>query len=216
LYVPRGCAVFYVPKKNQHLIRSSLPTSHGFKPIPRNGEKEIFNPLLNASNAKSDFEILFEFVATSDVGPYLCIPEVLRFRREVCGGEEKIMTYCQNVSNEAARTGAEVLGTEVMQNREETLTKCFMVNVRLPLTIGSNTGDIPDEDTFTVAVWMTARIAEEHDMYSPVFVHAGKFWTRWSGQIYLELDDYLKGAEVLKEMCGRVRNGEYLNVGKRT
>jgi len=171
---------------------------------------------LNASNAKSDFEILFEFVATSDVGPYLCIPEALRFRREVCGGEEKIMTYCQNVSNEAARTGAEVLGTEVMQNREETLTKCFMVNVRLPLTIGSNTGDIPDEDTFTVAVWMTARIAEEHDMYSPVFVHAGKFWTRWSGQIYLELDDCLKGAGVLKEMCGRVRNGEYLNVGKRT
>lgn len=34
--------------------------------------------------------------------------------------------------------------------------------------------------------------------------------TRWSGQIYLEMDDYVKAAEVLKTMCERAKKGEYL------
>lgn len=38
-------------------------------------------------NGKSAFESLFEFVATSDDTPYLCIPAALHFRAEVCGGE---------------------------------------------------------------------------------------------------------------------------------
>lgn len=166
---------------------------------------------MTASGTKSRFEILFDFVATIDVSPYLCIAEALRFRREVCGGEEKIMKYCQDLSDGAARLGAEILGTEVMQNREGTLTRCFMVNVKLPLSIGSDESAVPEKDTYAVAVWMTSRIADEYDMYSPVFVHANQFWTRWSGQIYLELGDFVKGAEALKAMCERVRAGEYLH-----
>ena len=34
LYVPRGCAIFYVPSRNHHLIRTTFPTSHGFEPVP--------------------------------------------------------------------------------------------------------------------------------------------------------------------------------------
>ena len=202
--------MFYVPKRNQHLVRSSLPTSNGFKPLPRGTEKEITNPFTTASNAKSDFEVLFESIATLDVSPYLCISEALRFRREECGGEESIMGYCEGFVSEAGKMGAKILGTSVMQNEEGTLTKCFMINLRLPLTIGSNEGEIPERDTYAVAVWMTSRGAEEYDMFSPVLVHAGKFWTRWSGQIYLDLSDFEKGAKALKVICERVKKGEYL------
>ncbi len=91
LFVPRACAVFFVPKRNQHIIRSSLPTSHGFVPLPRENGKVIFNPL--PMGGKSAFVLLFEFVATLDSGPYFCIEEALRFRKEVCGGEEVIMQH---------------------------------------------------------------------------------------------------------------------------
>ena len=195
---------------NQHLIRTSFPTSHGFEPFPREDEKKIFNPLLTGPSSKSKFEILFEYVATIDVSPYLCIAEALKFREEVCNGEEAIMQYCQSLSNQAGEKGAQLLGTEFMQNQEGTLTKCLMINVRLPLSIGPG-GDVPQSETYAVAVWMTISMAEEQDMYSPVFIHGNKFWTRWSAQVYLELEDFVKGAEVLKVMCKRVKKGEYLD-----
>lgn len=49
LFVPRGCAAFYVPKKHQGLIRTSLPTSHGFRPR---------RPLLQTENSFVD---MFDF-----------------------------------------------------------------------------------------------------------------------------------------------------------
>ena len=201
--------MFYVPKRNQHLIRSSLPTSHGYEPYPREGEEEIFNPLNVAKSGKSKFVMLFEFVGTQDVSPYLCIKEGLRFRREVCGVEEEIMKYCINLINEGANLGAKILGTEVMQNTEGTLTQCFMANVRLPLTIGDGKGEIPAKEAIKVAIRLIARMAKEYDIYLPVFSHAGKLWTRWSGQIYLDLKDFEYGAEALKAMCERAKMGEF-------
>ena len=210
LYVPRGCAVFHVPRRNQHLIRTTLPTSHGFVPRPRASGTEITNPLMTDSSAKSPFALLFEYVATLDVCPYICVEEALKFRRQVCGGEEKIMTYCEGISSEAGRLAVEILGTEVMENETKTLTKCAFTNVRLPLEIGDGPGQILEKDMYLVAVWMTAIVVRESDIYLPVYFHARKFWIRFSGQIYLELGDFEKGARALKRLCERVKSGEYL------
>ncbi|KAF6232500.1 hypothetical protein HO173_009166 [Letharia columbiana] len=210
LYVPRACAVFHVPRRNQHLIRTSLPTSHGFVPRPRGPGHEIMNPLMKDSSSTSPFALLFEFVATLDVSPYLCIEEALRFRREVCGGEEKIMRYCEEISSEAGRQAAEILGTGVMENGTKMLTKCAFTNVRLPLEIGDGPEQIPEKDMYLVAVWMTAMLVRESDIYSPVFFHARRFWTRLSGQVYLDLGDFEKGARALKTLCDRAKSGEYL------
>ena len=168
------------------------------------------NPLMTDNSGKSPFVLLFDFVATQDVSPYLCIEEALKFRREVCGGEEKIMGYCEEVSNEAGRLAVEILGTDVMENETKTLTKCAFANVRLPLEIGDGKGQIREKDMYRVAVWMTAMLTNELDIYSPVFFHARKFWTRFSGQIYLDLCDFEKGARALKSLCERAKSGEYL------
>lgn len=169
---------------------------------------------MTAGRGKTKFEMLFEFVATADVSPYLCIEEALRFRRETCGGEENIMSYCESISNEAGRQMAEIFGTDVMQNSEKTLTRCAMTNVRLSLSIGNGPCEIPEKDSIPVAIWMTEILAREHDVYLPTFVHAGTFWTRLSGQIYLEIEDFVRGAEILKSVCIGAENGEYLQGGK--
>lgn len=208
--MPRACAVFHVPKRNQHLIRTSLPTSHGFVPRPRGPGHEIFNPLLTDTSGKSPFVLLFGSVATLDVSPYLCIEEALKFRREVCGGEMKIMEYCDTISDEAGRLAAKIMGTEVMENKTKTLTKCAFTNVRLPLEIGDREGHILEKDMYRVAVWMTAMLMKESDIILPVFFHANQFWTRLSGQIYLDLGDFEKGARALKQLCERAKNGDYV------
>lgn len=174
--MPRACAFFFVPKRNQHLIRSSLPTSHGFDPLPRADGEEIFNPRIISSGRKSKFETLFEFVATRDASSYLCVSEALKFRREVCGGEEMMTRHCEDLSNRAGKLCADVLGTKIMQNKDETLTKCFMVNIELPMKVGPEKGNIPEKDTYEVASWIATTMVKEYDMYSPVFTHRGKFW----------------------------------------
>ena len=161
-------------------------------------------------SGKSPFVLLFDFVGTLDVSPYLCIEEALKFRQEVCGGEEQIMRYCEEVSNGAGRLAVEILGTDIMENETKTLTKCAFVNVRLPLEIGDGQGQVREEDMYRVAFWMTEMLMNELDLFSPIFFHARKFWTRFSGQIYLDLCDFEEGARALKSLCERVKSGEYL------
>ena len=200
--------MFHVPRRNQHLIRSCLPTSHGFDPLRRDDEEEIINPLKISDDEKNKFVTLFEFVATTDVSPYLCIKEALKFRRDVCGGEAKIMSYCENMANEGGRRIAKILGTEIMENDEQTLTKCALTNIRLPLTIGDGSGEVPQKDRMAVAMWMTETLAKVHDVYLPAFIHADAFWTRLSGQIYLEIEDCVKGGQILKDLCERAKRPE--------
>lgn len=107
---------------------------------------------MTGASGKSSFVLLFEFVGTLDVSPYFCIEEALKFRREVCGGEEKIMKYCEEISSEAGRLAVKILGTDVMQNDTESLTKCAFANVRLPLEIGDGQGQIQEKDMYLVAV----------------------------------------------------------------
>lgn len=206
LFLPRGCCVFYVPIRNQGLIRSSLPTSHGYKPLLRPGQEEIFNPL--PSGGRSDFVEMFQFTATVDVSPYLCIEEALKFRRETCGGEEKIMSYCQELARQGGKHAAVVLGTEVMSNDEGT---CF-ANVRLPLKVGEGKDRIKKSEGFLAVSWMTKTLDKEYNTFIPIYIHAGSLWARISGQIYLEPSDLFWGADVLKSVCQRVSVGEHLGI----
>ncbi len=207
LYVPRGCAVFHVPERNHHLIRTSIPTSHGFEPFPNDDQEHVFNPFPGSDQSR--FVKLFQFVGTTDVGPYLCMEEALKFRQEVCGGDSKIKEYCEKISTEGGKKVAELLGTEVMENPEQTLTKCCLTNVKLPLSIGEGQGKIREEDAFAVVAWIAKKQVEEHNTFVPPFFHAGSLWVRISGQIYVELDDFVAAAEVLKDLCKRVEKGEY-------
>lgn len=202
LFVPRGCAVFYVPEKNQPLMRSSLPTSHGFMP---KGDRVILLPI--PPSTKSEFINQFEFIGTIDNTNYLVADESIKWREEVCGGEKAIIEYNINLAREAGRTVAEILGTKVLDNSTNTLTNCCLINVLLPMEasaekIAGMTTIHPDK-IGTATQWMQKTLVDEHKTFLAIWFFQGQWWTRLSGQIYLEISDFEWVGEVLKQLCKR-------------
>ncbi|KAI9738431.1 MAG: hypothetical protein M1835_003236, partial [Candelina submexicana] len=206
LFVPRGCAVFHVPLRNQHLIRSSLPTSHGFEPLPIAGKKELVRPIPLVG--ESAFVQNFQFVGTIDNSPYLCIPAALKFRNEVCGGEERIMTYCRTLAKEAGERVSKLLSTDVMDNEEKTLTDCLFANVRLPLA--RQPKDVGLSEVAAITQFLTRTMAQESKTFMQIMFYDDCWWVRLSAMIYLEIKDFEWAAGVLKDFCERAREGEYL------
>jgi selenocysteine lyase/cysteine desulfurase len=204
LYTPRGCAVFHVPYRNQHLIRTSLPTSHGYQ-YPSEEPN---------TNGKSPFVFLFEFVATIDYTPYVCVPAALEFRRKICGGEAAIRDYCYEIARVGGERVAEILETEVMSTETGTMSQCCFANVAFPFKFKKG-GELHQEGAFDVsdasrlAYWINSTAVREYDTYLQIAYHARKMWVRLSGQIYLELKDFEWVGHTLKELCERVEHGEW-------
>ncbi|RYP11102.1 hypothetical protein DL764_000260 [Monosporascus ibericus] len=193
LFVPRGCAGFYVPKRNHHLIRTSLPTSFGYKPLdPQTGKPQ------------GTFVDIFDFTGTSDLTNWLCVKAALKFRNEVCGGEAAIQEYSISIAQRAGAITAEILGTEIMDCPGSCLRKCNFSNVRLPIDLDST--PFPEK----VVDWLKRTGTSESGMYYQTVLYRGHWYWRISGTIYLEQADYRKGAEVLKGLCERVRKGEHV------
>lgn len=217
LHVPRGCAVFYVPLRNQPLIRSSLPTSHWF--APRSATKANPNPL--ALSNKSEFVRNFGFVGTLDNAPYMCVKDSIKWREEVLGGEERIREALTELARSGGKRAAEILGTRILDNESQSLTRCPMVNVALPLAVepeagqGSLGGDlsslptIPPDDISVVRDWILETLMSEYNTFIALFVYGGRWWARLSAQVYLEMDDFEWAGRTLKEVCERVAKGEY-------
>lgn len=205
LHVPRGCAFLYVPERHQALIRSTLPTSHGFVPLPDpSGKNGKVSPL--PPSKKGEFVNAFEFVGTIDNTNYLTVGEAIKWRKEVCGGEKAIYDYCVNLAREGAKIMVEILGTETLDNRQHSLTECCMFNVRLPLDVAS----IAEENRNEVTQWIAKTAISDYDTFIPVFFFQGAWWVRLSSQVYLDVDDFRWSGETLKRLCDRVRRGEYL------
>jgi selenocysteine lyase/cysteine desulfurase len=220
LHVPRGCAVFYVPLRNQPLIRSTLPTSHGFVPRATAGShaRSRFNPL--PPSAKSEFVNGFEFVGTVDNAPYLCVKDSIKWREEVLGGEERIREALTEMARQGGKKVAEILGTKILDNASQSLTRCSMVNVALPLAVQPGEGKalegdlaglpaVPQIDVSAVTNWILQTLIDEHKTFVALYVYGGQWWARLSAQVFLELEDFEWAGQTLKGVCERVAKGEY-------
>lgn len=210
LHVPRACAVFYVPERNQHLIPSSLATSHGY--APRTAVRTTPLP----PSSKSRFVQTFEFVGTMDNAPYLCVKDAIEWRRTVLGGEDKFLAQLWDLNKRGARLVAGRLGTEVMENSAGTLTNCGMSNVALPIWCAPGGERAKETDTVLSAEdaqkalqWMLSTMVEEYNTFMALFFHCGRMWARISAQAYLGDEDYSRGADVLEALCARVAKREF-------
>lgn len=216
LYTPRSCAVLYVPKHNQHFLRTTLPTSWGFISGPSSAEtpKSVLEDP-NAVKEKTPFEELFEFVATSDDSAYICVPAALKFRKEVCGGEEAVMSYCIKLANEAADAVASILGTDVLQEPDlrpgeiSNMRQCAMATVRLPVAVADEPVSgalvtVSPKEAPGVFVWIQKTLLSKHNTFVPVFRHGSWLWTRLSVQTFLEKSDFEWLGGILRDLCEQV------------
>lgn len=211
LHVPRGCAVFYCPQRNQHLLPTTLATSHGYVPqlVSR------ISPL--PPSGKSAYIANFEFVGTLDNAPYLCVADAVKWREEKFGGEDAVLKYLWELNKKGSDLVAEILGTEVMENSTGTLRNCGMANISLPVwseTAGKGAKDtdvvLSTEETQPAFQWMLRRMIEDYKTFMSLFIHGGRFWVRISAQVYLGVEDYEFAGRILKELCERVGRKEYL------
>ncbi|KAI1206083.1 PLP-dependent transferase [Annulohypoxylon truncatum] len=197
LFVPRSCAVLYVPERNQAMIKSSLPTSHGY--IPKSGKR--FNPLPKHNG--SNFVNNFQFVGTLDTSAYLCVKDTIEWRHRVLGGEAKIIEYIQTLAREGGKKTASILGTWVLDNKSNSMSKCATTNVALPLG---------PEDSIRASGWMMETMMSDYKTFIPLFRHNDRLWARISAQVYLDIQDFEWAGHILLELCDRVKRGEDRNV----
>ncbi|KAF8655724.1 hypothetical protein AX16_002961 [Volvariella volvacea WC 439] len=178
LYAKRGCALLYVPSRNQAMIKDTLIPALIY-PVPG------LNP--------TPFIAKFYWSGSADFAIPLSINAALDFRAYI-GGEDKINEYCHQMAIAGGNRLAQILGTSVMDapNNELTLN---MVNVELPLQ-AKPSGE----------VWfgLQNKLLEEGRVYAVYYHHNAKWWVRVSSQVYNEMSDFEKLGQVLKAACREI------------
>ena len=187
--------MLYVPARNHHLLRTTFPTSWGFLDADARAKKEPSNYFVD----------LLQFVSTTDNSAYLCIPEAIKWRQEVCGGEQKIREYCHQLARQGGKRMAEILGTETMVKDPSPATDTCFAMVRLPVKLG----DGEAEHGETIASWIHETAIKESDTYIPVRFYAGNFWVRISAQIYLTMENFEWAAHVLLKLSERASSSAW-------
>ncbi|KAF6829359.1 hypothetical protein CPLU01_08001 [Colletotrichum plurivorum] len=208
LFVPRAVAAFFVPRRNQKLIRMTFPTSHGFVPRSLGVGDRVHDPM--PSSAESNPMVRqFEYFGTMDGAPYCCIEEALRFIDVACGGFEAVRLYCTDLARRAEELFVETLGTESFGIPEE--ERVFFAQVRMPIEVGEDEGkgQVPLEDVGIVTDWMHKVFADRYRTYMYLLFYRGAWWARLSAAVYVDFEDCQYAAKVLKDVSEQVCRGEY-------
>ena len=174
------------------------------------------NETSSITRDQGHFVELFNWAATVDQTPYLCVAAAIRFREDICGGEDAIRKYCYGLASEGGAIMSEKLGTEIMEDPDRTLNQCCFANVRLPLEFDQANGTdavvshgLVLADGPVIAKWIMHRLMNEFDTWIPGKFYNGAIWMRLSAQMYLDLKDFEWAANVLQNICYRVEKGEW-------
>ena len=206
LFVPKSCAIFYVPVRNQHMMRSTLPTSFGLVSPLNTADSSI-----RAGTPVGDSHYInnFSYYGTLDNSSLYCIPEAIRFRQEVCGGEQAIREYSRRLAWDGAKVIADMLKTRVLSLPS---TDSPMANLLLPLDFDDEGKLMVDSKststTFGQTIdWLGRTMAKRYNTFMAIMAYQGSLWIRTSGQVYLELDDFVEAGRILKTLCEEIGSG---------
>ncbi|KAI0970487.1 aminotransferase family protein-like protein [Xylaria arbuscula] len=71
-------------------------------------------------------------------------------------------------------------------------------------------GKIPLRDAAKLGMWFKETGVRESGFYFQTSLYRDAFWWRLSGMVYVDAEDFRRGAEVLQGLCERASRGEYL------
>jgi len=186
MFSKRGSAVLYVPKRNQHIIKSSLPTGWGYAT-----PEDAFLPYSSVPS----FTAQFQRTGLYESNAYFGVPAALDFR-EWLGGETKINAYTRSLALTGGKRVAEILGTCLLDQTENSELTLSMVNVKLPLP------DTQDMSTgMKIFTLFSERTLSEWKCFMPVFHFYGAWWARLSAQVWNEMSDFEHAGKALAAIC---------------
>ncbi|RDX57398.1 PLP-dependent transferase [Lentinus brumalis] len=194
LFAKRGCAVLYVPKRNQYIIKSSLPTSHQYVSPNSPKYKEL----------GTNFVMQHEWTGTTDETPYITVPTAIAFR-EWLGGEQAIYDYCHKLAMDGARRLAEIMGTKLLD--ESGVLVATMSNVYLPLPVEKAPGEIYSPEVLAnISMFMMNKLLFEYNTYAGHFFHNGAWMCRCSAQVFNDMSDFEYVGKVFNTICEEVKD----------
>lgn len=181
LYLPRGCAVLYVDKKHFRTIQT-LPVSHSYVDVNAELTPDQLDNLLVSK---------FTFIGSKNFAAVACVETALKFRNEVCGGEEKIREYCFDLARKVGELTTKLWpGTSLLENANGTLLTS-MVTLQVPIENYSSDFDASDKTALASFLPFVVKYQlENFKTYAPFGPHAGKILIRFSCQTYNEISDY--------------------------
>jgi hercynylcysteine S-oxide lyase len=194
-FVPRGCAVLYVRHELQGVLHA-LPIGHGYV-----STSQVSVPSPVTVGDEGTWVVEHEWPATIDWSGYLSVDTAFEFI-DACGGADKIRAYCHALAVEGGEAVAGILGTEVLRcDGSEYIAN--MVNIKLPLVVPHEKSATHVEELSAQREYLFDRLFERDAFPYPYVMRIrGEmgWWVRFSAQIYLDLDDFKRGGEILKEI----------------
>lgn len=207
LSTPKSAALLYVHPKHHKMIQTN-PISWSYVPT---------------ATCRSSDDIMIEkfwYLGTVSYGPVLCVEEALKFRKEVCGGEERIRNYQLQLRSGAIDAVRSVFGpgSELLENKAGTLAIPGMFNVSLPVrkeyeAIIKLFCEEPMDFRKNVKGPCEARMISKDKAFAPFLVHNNKLWVRFSVYFYNELSDYADSAVLIKRRLEEALDQKALELG---
>jgi selenocysteine lyase/cysteine desulfurase len=135
-----------------------------------------------------DFTYEYFWAGTRDLSPMFSVVKAIEWRKEI-GGEQLIMNYCNDLAFKAAERVAQIWDTSVLIDaKNRSVMNAAMVNVEVPSSDG------PKLDA------ISKKMMREHRAYVHFFEFDGKWYARFSANVYNELEDYEKVATKILEL----------------
>lgn len=198
LYVPNSCGFLYVDPKHHRKVHS-LPISAVYV--------EDGDEFTNTANLVSSQFVekvkdrtlvdQFAYVSTLDYSSMLTIPDAIKFRNEVCGGEEAIIEYNLKLAKDASKYLLENWEGSYLMNGKEDDIVTSMFNIQVPKYSKAN--GYSSDELIKIATVANDYLTKVKRTFIPIFIYRDELWIRFSAQIYLELDDFKWGLDALKE-----------------